>query len=1714
MSSPTTTKTSKAGTQGEARSRSRREPRPAAACGTQTRILDLQAAAGNRAVSQRLQTGSGNLSPALQALRQSGGGQPLNQSLRAFMESRFEADFSRVRIHTSGGAAQAAQTLHAKAYTVGQDIIFAQGKFAPETPSGRELLAHELTHVVQQQQAGNAQPGSSHEQEADTVAQQLHGATPISIRQSSAARTPQMADDHSAPKTPRTIFLDTNVILQIEAGNQEIEKVIHDLQTQQGARVYVPLQVFNELIIQPKDPASRQRSIDTLKRLGVQVGPSGKLAERVEVYVRNIADISAEPYKIRQRQIAKTDWRPDPIVSEPDLLRENKKDKGRRNDVLVAAQVRAAGGELLTFDADFLNAQQQKEATGPKPLVADQNKGLGVKVAPESFSVKMIPEPGSDDAKAKSKDSNKGGSQGSDKGKSAAGQNSPPPSPTKTVTPPSPAHANTPPPSTPPPAHASTPPPSVPPPAHANTPPPPSAPPPAHTQASTPPPAATPPKAAQSASKPQVKTIGPAAPSGGGLQVKSIGMPGMGQSQPLPQPPTGHLAPRSGLPPLKRPPTLPSGQPITLYRGTVEPWRLGNSPNVHDTGPGTYYSTDLDLAVDYARQNRIDYLKHLKKDRPPGAKDPSGPQGIVLKTVLDPKKVKILDFYYNEALRKDWNDYLVSNSRYKIPARPGQPEMYVDNPMVKNLLSGQSTAEMYNKLFHNWVAKKGIDLNDYDVIVSPEYRTGGAQVVIRNPKLVEKLDEAAHIAAIATDRPKRPASPAAKPPSSAGPASPAPKTPASTGQPSPHTAADPHKTAPVNLPPKTPPKSPVLKKDPPKEPVLKEEPPKDEFPARKPIIKSKREPIKFKDSGAPLPKEPRQVPAKKTDPKQSASGQVAKTATPPSPAHAAPPSTAQPQAKRKASARSAQKPPDRKPPLPVPPTTAAGPKAGPPPAAKPPEKKAAPPPATKTAPKPPAPSSNKAPTPSQMDEHDDAPEHKGIESSTSRKSSLTITAGPGKLGVSGTTDAEAKQSYKGFKTSQSIGAGGGILVNVTEVPDTYPVKYRVTLTIHVEGKAGVGGGVERGGAEAGLSASVSGRITASFSHVLSEEQTTKYLADARGGTGAYAEMKVIQLVAAGSIAEARAFLAQMKAGLGSAEALKQMKEGDQMEISTEKNISGGLNAGGQGSGGTSIGVQASVSAGGKVRRGVAFHDGKQIITLTVEDDSGTVIGGSVGQGLIGGGFTREKNKSVMLSVSFALDPNDPSFQTYVAEINAVSDAAGLRQLAARRAKLVYSTSRGHGESTTDTTTVSVGPEKPFEFGMGDQGEFYEEETTDAEGHVIRKYMGSGTGGAHVSVRGKKMAQDSVKDTFTSEVSEDNKATGEVGSTHTKTDMGRTLDSFAKAPIASTVGLLFGSGSPLVDRVDQKGKKLSNDSFTRLAELAKDPVAWEHAWPGRGIDTLLAWRKTRFKVLSANGDRNLISKALEDFEKGGSGRSGSIENAVGEVSVRFEFPDEIADQKSTYDAMIFGDPLVAVRKMVADGKQSDALGLLKHDIEKLNKLRDAIKGLSDKSDDKFTSPATLAEMLRRIAARKAELQSETYKLMPAPTTKVEPLPPEFIGPPTAEQTQAAEDQEKAQREQNQSRINDAISNCQTFRKREQANFAAVDAEYDKTFSKADSIVVMNKLNELSAMYTEWNKTISELRSLYQANGGSPDQANAYVPNRTRWQALYDREFKGR
>ncbi|HMG22472.1 MAG TPA: DUF4157 domain-containing protein, partial [Kofleriaceae bacterium] len=148
-----------------------------------------------------------------QALARAGSGAPLPAAVRRKMEDELGIDLARVRVHTDSVAAHAARAVRAEAFTVGEDIFFADGAYAPESRAGQKLLAHELTHVVQSWQgrsdggAGSggvrvSRPGDPLEQEADAVADRI---AERSERPSRARPGAQAADAAPRPRGARRV---------------------------------------------------------------------------------------------------------------------------------------------------------------------------------------------------------------------------------------------------------------------------------------------------------------------------------------------------------------------------------------------------------------------------------------------------------------------------------------------------------------------------------------------------------------------------------------------------------------------------------------------------------------------------------------------------------------------------------------------------------------------------------------------------------------------------------------------------------------------------------------------------------------------------------------------------------------------------------------------------------------------------------------------------------------------------------------------------------------------------------------------------------------------------------------------------------------------------------------------------------------------------------------------------------------------------------------------------------------------------------------------------------------------------------------------------------------------------------------------------------------------------------------------------------------------
>ncbi len=183
-------------------------------------------------------------------------GQPLPASTRAEMETRLQRDLSAVRVHTTPTAAKSATALNAAAYTLGTDTVFAPGRYSPNAPEGRRLLAHELTHVAQQTApASTTAPASPKklEAQADHLAATLDA--PLSSHPS-----------HLTPLSSAPLVLQRKVLNQTADVMPDPGDVVTVGTGGEGDWTYVHYSDHIKIIKAIIDPATKQSS--------GQIGPS------------------------------------------------------------------------------------------------------------------------------------------------------------------------------------------------------------------------------------------------------------------------------------------------------------------------------------------------------------------------------------------------------------------------------------------------------------------------------------------------------------------------------------------------------------------------------------------------------------------------------------------------------------------------------------------------------------------------------------------------------------------------------------------------------------------------------------------------------------------------------------------------------------------------------------------------------------------------------------------------------------------------------------------------------------------------------------------------------------------------------------------------------------------------------------------------------------------------------------------------------------------------------------------------------------------------------------------------------------------------------------------------------------------------------------------------------------------------------------------------
>ncbi|WP_049912443.1 eCIS core domain-containing protein [Natrialba hulunbeirensis] len=236
------------------------------------------------------------------------GGKPLDGPIQRALEERMDADFSSVRVHTGGKAAQAAEAIDAKAFTCGNNIVFNAGEYDTESPEGQHLLAHELAHVKQQnggatismmpQEGADLEidPDPQLEREADQAAKEaLSGEEPLTVN--------RLGTDVHIQRAAKGDALETLAMLELE--NEDEDGISDFRQNQNANRIAYLKEIINEFYAEAesvRDAVDDQSTVQGLvDRIEHEVGDQlQQLNEKLEDRLEDVALTDDQRQKLQQ----------------------------------------------------------------------------------------------------------------------------------------------------------------------------------------------------------------------------------------------------------------------------------------------------------------------------------------------------------------------------------------------------------------------------------------------------------------------------------------------------------------------------------------------------------------------------------------------------------------------------------------------------------------------------------------------------------------------------------------------------------------------------------------------------------------------------------------------------------------------------------------------------------------------------------------------------------------------------------------------------------------------------------------------------------------------------------------------------------------------------------------------------------------------------------------------------------------------------------------------------------------------------------------------------------------------------------------------------------------------------------------------------------------------------------------------------------------------
>jgi hypothetical protein len=225
-------------------------------------------------------------------------GQALDPATRAFMEPRFGHDFGSVRIHSDDKAAESARAVDSLAYTFGKEIVFGSGQYTPGTTEGRKLIAHELTHVVQQSIPAGPQvvPGAS-----GVESEALRSSSEIAAGRRASARIPT-ATGIQRQKDPNPLDDKAKAII---ANAKDTSKPIGDRAKQAVGDIlqaYWVASKVSEVVYDEKEPGLSTTPVGTGAALKGQITVGKYFIEHIDSFARRVVQVGHELEHIDQQR--------------------------------------------------------------------------------------------------------------------------------------------------------------------------------------------------------------------------------------------------------------------------------------------------------------------------------------------------------------------------------------------------------------------------------------------------------------------------------------------------------------------------------------------------------------------------------------------------------------------------------------------------------------------------------------------------------------------------------------------------------------------------------------------------------------------------------------------------------------------------------------------------------------------------------------------------------------------------------------------------------------------------------------------------------------------------------------------------------------------------------------------------------------------------------------------------------------------------------------------------------------------------------------------------------------------------------------------------------------------------------------------------------------------------------------------------------------------